>query len=140
MGIDIGQLKINLSQVQCVQPNLAERIFVIARRYGLVPGELCFEITETSAGISPEIMRRNMDSLVSAGFSLAIDDFGTGHSNMAMLLELQFSVIKLDRVDRDGRLRHSASESGHSRRSYPCSPPYPANSSRKESRPSLTVG
>ncbi len=97
LGVDIGQLKINLSQVQCVQPNLAERIFVIARRYGLVPEELCFEITETSAGISPEIMRRNMDSLVSAGFSLAIDDFGTGYSNMSMLLELQFSVIKLDR-------------------------------------------
>ncbi len=96
-GIRFGKLSINLSQSQCIQVNLAERIYTVATRHGLSPEDLTFEITETAAGLSPGIMKKNMEALASAGFSVAIDDFGTGYSNIANLMELPFSVVKLDR-------------------------------------------
>ncbi len=96
-GVDFGKLSINLSQSQCIQVNLAERIYTVATRQGLAPSSLEFEITETAAGLSPGIMRKNMEALAAAGFSVVIDDFGTGYSNIANLMELPFSVVKLDR-------------------------------------------
>ena len=96
-GVDFGKLSINLSQSQCIQVNLAERIYTVATRQGLAPADLEFEITETAAGLSPEIMKKNMEALAAAGFSVVIDDFGTGYSNISNLMGLPFSVVKLDR-------------------------------------------
>lgn len=96
-GHRLENLEINLSAAQCIQANLAGRLTSTAHRYGLRPGELCFEITETAAALSPTLMRRNMEALAAAGFSLAIDDFGTGYSNVSGLMEIPFRVVKIDR-------------------------------------------
>jgi EAL domain-containing protein (putative c-di-GMP-specific phosphodiesterase class I) len=96
-GHRLENLEINLSAAQCIQANLVGRLTSTAQRYGLSPEELCFEITETAAALSPKLMRRNLEALAAAGFSLAIDDFGTGYSNVAGLMEIPFRIVKIDR-------------------------------------------
>lgn len=96
-GIPLQFMEINLSPVQFAQFNLTERFYATALRHGLSPGDLCFEITETAAAQSPLALRRTTDALNGRGFALAIDDFGIGNSNIATLIEIPFSVVKLDR-------------------------------------------
>lgn len=96
-GFVLSLLEINLSPIQCLQPNLPQRFLTIAQEFGLDSRELCFEITETAANRSPAVMKRNLDSLVNSGFSIAVDDFGTGYSNITGLMDLPFRIVKLDR-------------------------------------------
>lgn len=96
-GLKLGYLEVNLSAMQCVQSNLHNRLLSVAQRWGLDPGDLCFEITETAANLSPSIMKKNIELLSASGFSIAMDDFGTGYSNIGMLMDLPFRVVKLDR-------------------------------------------
>lgn len=96
-GLKLDYLEVNLSAMQCVQSNLHNRLLSVARRWGLDPGDLCFEITETAANLSPTIMKKNIEMLSASGFSIAMDDFGTGYSNIGMLMDLPFRVVKLDR-------------------------------------------
>jgi EAL domain-containing protein (putative c-di-GMP-specific phosphodiesterase class I) len=42
-------------------------------------------------------MKRNLDALVYAGFTIAVDDFGTGYSNISGLMDLPFRIVKIDR-------------------------------------------
>ncbi|HBG35929.1 MAG TPA: GGDEF domain-containing protein, partial [Treponema sp.] len=77
-NIPIQFIEINLSPVQCLHPNLPEKILQIVKKHNLIPQELCFEITETAANRSPSIIKTNLDTLARAGFLIAIDDFGTG--------------------------------------------------------------
>lgn len=95
--ISIDFIEINLSPIQCLHPNLSQKIFSIVKEYNLEPEELCFEITETAANRSPEMIKTNLDALASSGFKIAVDDFGTGYSNITQLMSLPFSIIKFDR-------------------------------------------
>lgn len=96
-GLPLRYLDINLSPVQFAQFNLADRIYAAARNYGLKGQDLCFEITETAAALSPLAMMRTTEELQAKGFSVAIDDFGVGNSNIVNLLQIPFASIKLDR-------------------------------------------
>lgn len=96
-GFSLRLLEVNLSPIQCLQPNLPQRFLTIVQEFGLDPHELCFEITETAANRSPAVVKRNLDSLVNAGFCIAVDDFGTGYSNITGLMDLPFRIVKLDR-------------------------------------------
>ena len=96
-GFSLDYLEVNLSPIQCLQPNLPQRFLAIIREFGLAPQDLCFEITETAANHSPAVMKRNLDALVYAGFTIAVDDFGTGYSNIGGLMDLPFRIVKIDR-------------------------------------------
>ncbi len=96
-GFSLRLLEVNLSPIQCLQPNLPQRFLTIVQEFDLDPTDLCFEITETAANHSPAVMKRNLDSLVTAGFCIAVDDFGTGYSNITGMMDLPFRIVKLDR-------------------------------------------
>jgi EAL domain-containing protein (putative c-di-GMP-specific phosphodiesterase class I) len=90
-------LEINLSIAQCIRHDLCEHIAEICKRNLIRPEQLCFEVTETTAATSPEILTANLKSLSRSGYVFALDDYGTGYSNINHLLELPFSFAKLDR-------------------------------------------
>jgi diguanylate cyclase (GGDEF)-like protein/PAS domain S-box-containing protein len=65
-------------------------------RYGLKPGQLHLEITET---VIMDCLPQTIDQLTElAGFGvrLSIDDFGTGYSNLALLTKLPVTNLKID--------------------------------------------
>ena len=90
-------LAINLSAVQLDDATLPDRIAELLDRYRLDPARLALEVTETALMDKADRARTILERLTTLGVSLHLDDFGTGYSSLALLGELPFSVIKIDR-------------------------------------------
>lgn len=58
---------------------------------------LITQITETVATEYSASLTRVAESLQAAGIGLCLDDFGSGYANLNTVMQLPFSVIKLDR-------------------------------------------
>ena len=65
-------------------------------RHALCPGNLCVEVTESSAIIDYVQAQQCFQYLANAGFKLALDDFGTGYSSLNTLHLLPFDILKID--------------------------------------------
>ncbi|MDY7096919.1 MAG: bifunctional diguanylate cyclase/phosphodiesterase [Pseudomonadota bacterium] len=66
-------------------------------RWSCSPHLLQLEITEDIAMRDPVMTARSLDQMKDIGVSVAIDDFGTGYSNLANLITLPISRLKIDR-------------------------------------------
>ena len=64
--------------------------------YGIMPGCISFEITETVAFRDMELAVGTMNAIKSLGCSLSLDDFGTGLSTFTYLKELPVDFLKID--------------------------------------------
>lgn len=95
--LGIKYIEVNLSVVQCMQTDMAGQILEIVNRYGIDPGQLNLEITETATLYSPETMLHNMETLNKNGIRFSLDDYGSGYATLSYLLNFPFSLIKLDR-------------------------------------------
>jgi len=95
-GIDY--IHVNLSVIQCMQESLSQQLFAIMDSYKLNYKYINLEITETSAIISSEILRSNMNSLLQKNVRFSLDDFGSGFSNTSSLIKYPFQAIKLDKT------------------------------------------
>ena len=92
-----ARITINVSPRQIVGGNLLGMVSEAIDRYGIEPGQLVLELTE-SATLSE--MRSTVDlfnDLRDLGVLLAIDDFGTGYSSLGHLLSLPVAAVKIDR-------------------------------------------
>lgn len=96
-GSGIEQIEIRLSGAQCIQSDLAEQALSVIDAWRLDPRHICFQITETAAVHSPEIMTRNMKALSEREVVFALDDYGSGYTDLGYIVELPFSLIKLDK-------------------------------------------
>ena len=67
-------------------------------RWGCEPSLLQLEITENIAMRDPKMAARSLAQMREIGVSLAIDDFGTGYSNLAKIISLPISRLKIDRT------------------------------------------
>ena len=90
-------IHVNLSVIQCMQPNFTEHILSLIDSYGLSHNLINFEITETLAASDYHTLARVMTELQAQGFSFSMDDYGTGFSNMQSIFELSFDVVKIDK-------------------------------------------
>jgi EAL domain-containing protein (putative c-di-GMP-specific phosphodiesterase class I) len=97
VGPDGVRLSFNLSPRELRRSDLVPAIIERVAAYGLEPGTLCVELTESSAMAQPARTAPLLRDLHEAGFTLAIDDFGTGHSSLTRLRELPVDVLKIDR-------------------------------------------
>ena len=92
-----AKIAVNLSPVQLMQPDLAERVTEILLETGLAPARLELEITE-SAIISDKVRALQVLRRIKAlGISIAMDDFGTGYSSLDTLHSFPFDKIKIDK-------------------------------------------
>ena len=92
------RVAINLSAHQLRSDRLVDQVRAILEQYGLRPGELEFEVTESVAMADPERSVGQLKALRELGVELAIDDFGTGYSSLAYLKLLPIQTLKLDRT------------------------------------------
>lgn len=95
LGLDY--IEINLSVVQCMQSNMAQKVLEIIQKYNVRPEQINLEITETAASYSQKTMMENLTSLDEAGVHFSLDDFGTGYSNMKRIASLPLYLVKLDK-------------------------------------------
>jgi len=96
LGYKHLSVSVNLSPHQFSQPNLAERILEILRKYEVPSSQLELEITETTMMTNLAKTIDTLNQLVSAGVSISIDDFGTGYSSLYYLKRFPIKTLKID--------------------------------------------
>lgn len=90
------KLAVNISKRQLVSDDFYPMIMAMVERFGLRPGQIKLEITESIALQGVEHARGYLQKLSDAGFTLSLDDFGTGFSSLSLVHELPFDEIKID--------------------------------------------
>ena len=93
----IEYIEVNLSGVQCMSPDIYEQLKRIMIKHNVEPSFINLEITETAAVDASAALSRNMALLSGIGCTFSLDDFGTGYSNMAQIVSMPLSIVKLDK-------------------------------------------
>lgn len=99
-GINQGQpikLSLNISALSIGDIALFEQIESYCQDLKILPEQIIFELTETSAMEDPTASLDTLTRLRMKGFQLSLDDFGTGFSSMLQLVRLPFTEIKVDK-------------------------------------------
>ncbi|RKM61034.1 EAL domain-containing protein [Butyrivibrio sp. CB08] len=91
----LSRINVNLSPVQFLKTDLADRYASIMKKYDIDPGMIYLEITEESL-IDDGFLHRQIESMKNKGFQFVLDDYGTGYSNIARLKKCPFINVKLD--------------------------------------------
>ncbi|MDO5702862.1 MAG: EAL domain-containing protein, partial [Lachnospiraceae bacterium] len=90
-------VSVNLSRKSIREDiNIPGRFYDLIQKYGLDPGQLKIEITETAYVENPELLIKTTVKLREFGFQVEMDDFGSGYSSLHMLKEVPVDRIKLD--------------------------------------------
>jgi len=97
MGLHPGPVSINVSARQLRDTNFPRDVLESMRKYGIHPGYLQLEVTETTVAQNRDTAIDILNLLREAGVKVAIDDFGTGYSSLSYLQQLPFDLIKIDK-------------------------------------------
>jgi diguanylate cyclase (GGDEF)-like protein len=119
-GLDLA-LSVNLSAQDLQDPGLVQRIQRLFSTWGVPPGLIQFELTESALMEDPDNALATLRALKDLNVKLSIDDFGTGYSSLSYLQRLPVDSIKIDQsfvmpmiASRDSEvIVHSTIELGH---------------------------
>ncbi|MEV6301960.1 bifunctional diguanylate cyclase/phosphodiesterase [Actinoplanes sp. NPDC051861] len=92
---------VNVSARQLLDPRLPAMVATTLAKYGLDPGSLTIEITETAVFGGGHALA-TVNALSAQGMFIALDDFGTGHSSLGLLRTCPVDAIKVDKSFVDG--------------------------------------
>lgn len=90
-------VEVNLSVVQCMQDHICRDIRRILEKHNVSPTMINLEITESAAADSEEKLIRNMARMSLSDITFSLDDYGSGFSNINYIVDLPFSIVKLDK-------------------------------------------
>jgi EAL domain-containing protein (putative c-di-GMP-specific phosphodiesterase class I)/GGDEF domain-containing protein len=96
-ALGLEYVSVNLSAAEFLNVHMPEQMTEILNRYNIDPDFLIFEITETVATVSYDIVSSCMLEYRARGFRFALDDFGVGYANLSQVVGLPFSMVKIDR-------------------------------------------
>ena len=98
-GLSDLTVAVNLSARNLRAPNLTRRISRMIESYGIEPGRLTLELTETALMSDADHSMRTLRALRDeCGVEIAVDDFGVGLSSIAYLRDLPASEVKIDKT------------------------------------------
>jgi diguanylate cyclase (GGDEF)-like protein len=95
-GIPI-RFSVNVSPNQLQQLDFVSFVKAALSKAGASPRRFELEITESVAMQNVDLVSDRLARIGDIGVSVTIDDFGVGYSNLASLIRLPFSRLKLDR-------------------------------------------
>lgn len=90
-------VSVNFSVSSLTQPSFVEQLTAICEAHGISPSYMEIEVTEKVHDVEDCDIKLLISKLHKAGFAVAIDDFGTEYANLALLSEIEFDVLKLDK-------------------------------------------
>jgi EAL domain-containing protein (putative c-di-GMP-specific phosphodiesterase class I) len=91
-------IAINISAVHFRQVGELQRsLRTPIQTYGIDPGLLRLELTETALMNNSDIATDTLRELVAMGIQVALDDFGTGYSSLSALQLYPLHMLKIDR-------------------------------------------
>jgi len=89
-------VSVNMSRVDMFDPDLVDDLQKLVAEFGLAPGDLMLEITESAYTQDSAQIVDTANTLRSLGFLIEMDDFGTGYSSLNMISNLPIDALKLD--------------------------------------------
>ena len=96
-SLGLEYLSVNLSAAEFMNTQMPKQMTELLNQYQIDPNFIVFEITETVATVSYDIVSACMQEYRTRGFRFALDDFGTGYANLSQVVSLPFSIVKIDR-------------------------------------------
>jgi diguanylate cyclase (GGDEF)-like protein len=104
------RIAVNVDPTEFGDSGLPDRVAGVLRRFGISPGQLALEMTETAVNNRPANAVDVMHRLRALGVRIALDDFGTGYSTLARLSRTPVDTVKIDRsfvahIDHDEQQR-----------------------------------
>lgn len=102
MGNTSLKIAVNFAHFTLTEHRAAEKIEKICRRFGIPADRIVLEVSGAIGQMGKESLKRLLQSLKQAGFTVSLDNFGAESLNYAAFLDLQFDEIKLDKclIDR----------------------------------------
>ncbi len=91
------KISVNVSYRQLEHVDFKTDVISIVQKMDFPPQNLILELTEHCSSVQQTVLQENLDYLRERGIRIAADDFGTGHSSLALLRDLSFDSIKIDR-------------------------------------------
>jgi diguanylate cyclase (GGDEF)-like protein/PAS domain S-box-containing protein len=91
------RLVVNLSARQFLQPGLLAEMEEALQRSGLPASRLVVDLSEAAIMSGSDEVKERLRRLHELGVEAALDDFGTGLFSIALIRELGFRQIKIDR-------------------------------------------
>ncbi len=89
-------ISVNVSRMDIYSIDIAEVFTNLASKYSIDPSLLEIEITESAYAEDYNLIRKVVEDLRKAGFTVLMDDFGSGYSSLNMLKDVNVDVIKID--------------------------------------------
>jgi diguanylate cyclase (GGDEF)-like protein len=108
-GIDLA-VSVNVSARELIQSSLPETFAALLQKYGVEPGRIWIEITESAIMDDPNHAIETLDRLHALGIRLSIDDFGTGYSSLSYLKRMPVDELKIDKSFVMGMANHKDDE------------------------------
>ena len=96
-GLHGFSVAVNVSPHQLRDPRLAQRVADLVAQYGLLPGDLEIEITESCLVEPLEQAVEVLSALERQGVVIGLDDFGSGFSSLSQIRNLPIHTLKIDR-------------------------------------------
>ena len=91
-------VSVNISGRHVVHPRVVDEVQRTLREFGVEPGRLIMEVTETSLVEDFETAASVLAALREQGIGICLDDFGTGYSALGYLRQFGFDRLKIDRT------------------------------------------
>jgi diguanylate cyclase (GGDEF)-like protein len=95
-GLDLT-VSVNIGPSDLGNPEIGDRLGVIADGLGVEPARVQIELTETGLLRDPDAALLLVTRLRAHGFRIALDDFGMGSSSLTYLRSVNPDVLKIDR-------------------------------------------
>lgn len=96
-GINCMNVSVNISIVQLIQDDFADKLIRIVNETGLDPGFLEIELTESVLIQSIDDNLEKLKRIREHGIKISIDDFGKGFSSLSYLKNLPVDILKIDK-------------------------------------------
>lgn len=94
--VPLDWINVNISPLQCQDPNLDIKIKSVVSKYKLDKNKMHIEITE-QAFSNQKLLSLFMQSMLDDGYQFVADDFGSGYNNIEMILNHPFRNVKFDK-------------------------------------------
>lgn len=91
------KVAVNISPLQLLEHGFVSSVVNVLRETGLPAHRLELEITETVLLDDRDRAVAVLNQLQSLGLTVALDDFGSGYSSLAILRDIPFDTLKLDK-------------------------------------------
>lgn len=95
-GIENLSISVNVSPKDFYYVDIYKTFTGLVEKYGIDPGLLNIEITETLFMNDIEMLLTVIRQLREYGFHIEIDDFGSGYSSLNMLKDIEADILKID--------------------------------------------